>query len=246
MATAQPLPTPPITFSSGIRASSMKSSLNSASPVIWCSGPHLHRLLLHVHQEVGEPLVLGGVRVGARHEHAPLGLVGQRGPHLLAGDHPLAVGLHRLRLERRQVRARTPARRSPGTRSPRRRGSARGSAASALRCRGRSPPGRPSPARARWRWTGALARAISSPKMACSISVAPRAAVLLRPRQPRVARRVQLALPLLAEVEPGVVAGGLLARVVLVQPAPQLVAEGLLVGRERQVHEARMLTRLAE
>ena len=38
IATAQPLPTPPTTFSSGIRASSMKSSLNSASPVIWRSG----------------------------------------------------------------------------------------------------------------------------------------------------------------------------------------------------------------
>ena len=38
IATAQPFPTPPTTFSSGIRASSMKSSLNSASPVIWRSG----------------------------------------------------------------------------------------------------------------------------------------------------------------------------------------------------------------
>ena len=35
IATAQPLPTPPTTFSSGIRASSMKSSLNSGSFVIW-------------------------------------------------------------------------------------------------------------------------------------------------------------------------------------------------------------------
>ena len=38
IATAQPFPTPPITFSSGIRASSMNSSLNSGSPVIWRSG----------------------------------------------------------------------------------------------------------------------------------------------------------------------------------------------------------------
>ena len=37
-ATFQPLPTPPTTFASGIRASSMNSSLNSASPVIWRSG----------------------------------------------------------------------------------------------------------------------------------------------------------------------------------------------------------------
>ena len=38
IATAQPLPTPPTTFSSGIRASSMKSSLNSGWFVIWWSG----------------------------------------------------------------------------------------------------------------------------------------------------------------------------------------------------------------
>ena len=38
MATAQPLPSPPTMFSCGIRASSMKSSLNSDSPVIWRSG----------------------------------------------------------------------------------------------------------------------------------------------------------------------------------------------------------------
>ena len=37
--------------------------------------------------------MLGGVGVGARHEHAPLGLVGERGPDLLAGDDPVAVVL---------------------------------------------------------------------------------------------------------------------------------------------------------
>src|SRR3954453_10845193 len=38
IATAHPLPSPPTMISSGIRASSMNSSLNSASPVIWRSG----------------------------------------------------------------------------------------------------------------------------------------------------------------------------------------------------------------
>ena len=38
IATVQPLPTPPTTLASGIRASSMKISLNSPSPVIWTSG----------------------------------------------------------------------------------------------------------------------------------------------------------------------------------------------------------------
>ena len=37
-ATFQPFPTPPTTFAWGMRASSMNSSLNSGSPVIWRSG----------------------------------------------------------------------------------------------------------------------------------------------------------------------------------------------------------------
>ena len=37
----------------------------------------LDRVLLHVHQEVGEALVLGHVAVAASHEHAPLRLVGE-------------------------------------------------------------------------------------------------------------------------------------------------------------------------
>ena len=68
--------------------------------------PHLDLVLLHVHEEVGEPLVLGGVGVGAGDEHAPLRLVGERRPDLLAGDPPAAVLLHRLRLQRGEVRAR--------------------------------------------------------------------------------------------------------------------------------------------
>ena len=91
IATVQPLPTPPTTFSSGIRTSSMKISLNSASPVIWRSGLTSIAVLLHVHQEVGEALVLGRVGIGAGDEHAPLRHVRERRPHLLAGDDPLAV-----------------------------------------------------------------------------------------------------------------------------------------------------------
>ena len=86
IATLQPLPTPPTTFSSGIRASSMKSSLNSGLAGDLAQRADLHAVLLHVHDEVGEALVLGRVRVGARDEHAPLGLVRERGPDLLAGD----------------------------------------------------------------------------------------------------------------------------------------------------------------
>ncbi len=83
----------------------MNSSLNSASPVIWPQRANADLLLLHVHQEVREPLVLRRVRVGARHEHAPLRLVGERRPHLLAGDDPLVAVPHRARLQRGEVRA---------------------------------------------------------------------------------------------------------------------------------------------
>jgi hypothetical protein len=38
IATIQPLPSPPTRFSSGMKASWKKTSLNSASPVIWTSG----------------------------------------------------------------------------------------------------------------------------------------------------------------------------------------------------------------
>ncbi len=104
-ATFQPLPTPPTTFASGIRASSMNSSLNSASPVIWRSGRTCTAVLLHVHQEVGQALVLGHVGVGARDEHAPLGVLGAAGPHLLAGDDPVLAVLDRARFQRGEVRA---------------------------------------------------------------------------------------------------------------------------------------------
>ena len=43
---------------------------------------------VHVEGEVGQALVLGCLGVGAGHEHAPVGDVGERVPHLLAGDRP--------------------------------------------------------------------------------------------------------------------------------------------------------------
>ena len=51
----------------------------------------LHAGLLHVEDEVGEPLVLGHVPVGARQQQAPFGLVRAGRPHLLAVDHPLVA-----------------------------------------------------------------------------------------------------------------------------------------------------------
>ncbi len=66
------------------------------------------------------------------------------------------------------------------------------------------------------------------------------AAVLLRPGEARVAGVVELALPAAAVVEGGVLAGRVLAGVVVGEPGAQLVAEGLFGGRERQVHGAVM------
>ena len=50
-------------------------------------------------------MCFGDLGVGARDEHAPLGVLRARGPHLLAVDDPLVAVLDRARLERRQVGA---------------------------------------------------------------------------------------------------------------------------------------------
>ena len=70
LATAQPLFSPPMSELSGVMASSRKTSLNMAWPVISTSGPDLDALLVHVDGEVGDALVLGHVGVGAGDEHA--------------------------------------------------------------------------------------------------------------------------------------------------------------------------------
>ena len=60
---------------------------------------HLHErsdldaLLVHVEREVGDALVLGDIGVGAGDEHAEVGDLAARGPHLLAGDDPLLAVL---------------------------------------------------------------------------------------------------------------------------------------------------------
>ena len=104
-ATFQPLPTPPTTLSSGIRASSRNSSLNSDSPVIWRSGTTWTPSCSMSSRKYVSPLCLGRLGVGARDEHAPLGVLGAAGPHLLAGDDPVVAVLDRARLQRREVRA---------------------------------------------------------------------------------------------------------------------------------------------
>ena len=68
--------------------------------------PHLDGVLLHVHQEVGQPLVLRRLRVRARDEHAPLRVLRAARPDLLPGDPPAVAVGHRAGLERREVGAR--------------------------------------------------------------------------------------------------------------------------------------------
>ena len=53
--------------------------------------PGLHAVAVHVDDEVGQPLVLGHVRVGAGQQQPPTGAVGQARPHLLTVDHPVVT-----------------------------------------------------------------------------------------------------------------------------------------------------------
>ncbi len=61
-------------------------------PVIWTSGLQSHPGVAHVHHEGGQPAVLGDTGIGSGDAEPPIGAVGERGPDLLAGEHPfLAV-----------------------------------------------------------------------------------------------------------------------------------------------------------
>ena len=62
---------------------------------------------LHVQQEVGDAVVLGGVGIGAGQQRTPLGELRGGGPDLLAGDPPPAVDLGGLRGQAGQIRTRT-------------------------------------------------------------------------------------------------------------------------------------------
>ncbi len=136
IATCQPPPISPSTFSCGTSTSVKKISLNSDSPVIWRSGRTSTPGRLHVDDQVGEPVVALRVGVAAGEEDAEVGDVRERRPDLLAVDDEVAV-LERARsCGRPRGRSPRPAPRSPGTRSPRRSGSSPGAAASAPRCRG--------------------------------------------------------------------------------------------------------------
>ena len=102
-ATRQPSPTPPTTLDASVRAPSKNTSLNSLVLVSWVIGPHLDARLVHRHEQIGQALVTRRVRIGAAHHEAPVGLVRQRRPDLLSGDHPLVAVTDRPRLDVGQV-----------------------------------------------------------------------------------------------------------------------------------------------
>ncbi len=68
-------------------------------------GPDLDARLAHVEREVGDALVLGDVRIGPGQEHAEIGDLSSRGPHLLPGHYPLVAVALGPALQAGQVRA---------------------------------------------------------------------------------------------------------------------------------------------
>ena len=74
---------------------------------------------LHVHQQVGDALLLLRCRVGAHQQEAPVGVMRGRGPQLLAVDDVVVAIAHGRSCARPPGRSRRPARRSPGRTSSR-------------------------------------------------------------------------------------------------------------------------------
>ena len=211
--------------------------------------PDLDALLVHRHQQVGQAAVALRAGLGAGDHEAPVGLVGQRGPHLLPVDHPVgrpsSAGLGR---DRRPGRSRRRARSSPGTRAPRRPRSSAGTAAAAPRCRRRSGSGRAAPRRGGSRGPGrwpartprgrspagtAAARGRRAPRASrCRSSRASRGAGPTRSRS-SWASCSRPGPPLPAQL--GEVAGE-----VLLQPRTDLGAERLVLRAVGQIHADRV------
>ena len=188
---------------------------------------HLDGVLLHVHEEVAEPLVLGRVGVGARHEHAPLGVVGQRRPHLLPGDEPVVAVAHRARLDRGEVRARAGLGEALAPDLLGREDRLQVAALLLVAAVGDDRRA----AHGQAQDVGGARRLGADELLVVDRLLDQRRAapaVLGRPRHAGPAPVVQLALPGAAEGEARVVALGLAPGVVGVEPRAQLVAEGLL------------------
>jgi hypothetical protein len=191
--------------------------------------PDLDAVLLHVHQEVREAAVLGDVGVRAGEQHAPLGLVRERRPHLLAGDDVLVALAHGSSLERGQVGARLGLAEALAPHlvgAQDRREEARLLVVGAVGDHGRPAHRQPEHV---GHLRGAGARDLLEEDRLLDLGRAG-AAVLARPREAGPAALVELALPFAAEGEGVLVAVGLTPWVVVRDPGAQRVAE-LLLGR---------------
>ena len=106
MATRQPSFSRPTRFTTGTRASSKNTSLNSELPTMVSIG----RISMpgvsigNITQVM--PLCFGRLGIGADQQLAPVGHLGEARPDLLAGDDVLVAVAHALARQRRQVAAR--------------------------------------------------------------------------------------------------------------------------------------------
>ena len=136
LATVQPLPSSCTRFSTGTFTSSKKTSLTSWPPSIRMIGRTvMPGVFMSISRKEMPSWRLSRLGVGAHQAEDPVGVVGERGPDLLAGDHVVVALAAPRASSARPGPSPSPAPSSPGTRSPRRRRSAAGSAASARRCR---------------------------------------------------------------------------------------------------------------
>ena len=99
----QPSPSAPIRLASGTRHFGHVDLVELGLTGDLAQRAHLDALGVHVEREVGHALVLGKIGVAAGDEHAPVGEVGERVPHLLAVDDPLVTVSHRFGRETGEV-----------------------------------------------------------------------------------------------------------------------------------------------
>ena len=147
---------------------------------------------VQVDEERRDALMLGGIgRTGPGEQDAPLGELGEAGPHLLPVDHPVVAVAEWLWCSARPGRCPSRARRSPGTRSPHHAGSAAPSRRPAPggRTRSWSAQGLPSSSTGRARRGCGPAPPRRPPGAG---SADPQAAHLGRPAVPHPARVVHL------------------------------------------------------
>src|SRR4051812_20379748 len=213
--------------------------------------PDVDAGLLHRHEQVGQPGMLRGFRVAAGQHEAPVGDVRQRCPHLLPGDDPLVAVAHCRSAYAGQV--------GPGTRL----GVALAPQLLAGEDAGQEPLTLLVGAAREQRRRKQLLADVVDPVRRSRLGVLlveddllhearTATALLPRPAETDPAVGAEQPLPLTPGLEPlvltprsaGVAQRGELTDEVLAEPVAHLGAEGLVLGREAQVHAPyRNLTR---